>query len=322
MVPNPGGTTLGGEDDSMGDMRLDMGVQAGTDGRGEGEGVVVGGACEKVDLLFVIDNSGSMEDEQEHLVASFPGFVSTMQAQLADAESYHVAVVTSDSYRYDAVTCNPFGYGTFVVQTGGDHSSSQNCGPFAGGRFMTEADDLATRFGCAAKVGIEGSGDEKPMTALIEGLQAGASDGGCNGGFLRDDALLVVVIITDENDDFETETLVCSPERTVQPQSGSSGDPDKWFDSVVALKGGIESNVVVLSLVGPDGDDACEPLDKCAINGGVAGAEPSDRILAFTRKFTHSFVGPVCSPTYDTFFQEATNVIQTACETFTPAGPL
>src|SRR5688572_13939494 len=30
--------------------------------------------CKAVDFLFVIDNSGSMSDEQDNLTASFPGF--------------------------------------------------------------------------------------------------------------------------------------------------------------------------------------------------------------------------------------------------------
>src|SRR5690606_33961712 len=49
-------------------------------------------ACLKVDLLFVVDNSGSMKNEQDNLVASFPGFVEEIQVQLEDAESLHIGV--------------------------------------------------------------------------------------------------------------------------------------------------------------------------------------------------------------------------------------
>src|SRR5688500_8456562 len=31
--------------------------------------------CQKVDFLFVIDNSASMEDEQDALIEAFPGFM-------------------------------------------------------------------------------------------------------------------------------------------------------------------------------------------------------------------------------------------------------
>src|SRR5262245_28774988 len=44
------------------------------------------------DILFVVDNSGSMADEQENLAANFDRFIS----QIAGAGDYHIAVVTTD----------------------------------------------------------------------------------------------------------------------------------------------------------------------------------------------------------------------------------
>ena len=38
--------------------------------------------CGKVDFLFVIDNSGSMGDNQDNLIASFPGFINTIAQTL------------------------------------------------------------------------------------------------------------------------------------------------------------------------------------------------------------------------------------------------
>src|SRR5690349_21180490 len=87
--------------------------------------------CQKVDLLFVIDNSGSMVEEQAALVASFGGFVDGIQAQLSTAESYHVGVVTTDAYENNAPGCNTLG--ALVTQTGGDSASGQNCLPFSSG---------------------------------------------------------------------------------------------------------------------------------------------------------------------------------------------
>ena len=43
------------------------------------EGGVNGPGCQKADFLFIVDNSGSMQDEQNNLIASFPGFISTIQ---------------------------------------------------------------------------------------------------------------------------------------------------------------------------------------------------------------------------------------------------
>src|SRR5687767_15154056 len=47
----------------------------------------------KVDVLWVIDNSGSMEDEQADLVANFPAF---MDFFLGSGLDYHIGVTSTD----------------------------------------------------------------------------------------------------------------------------------------------------------------------------------------------------------------------------------
>ena len=284
---------------------------------GGGTGMAEGGdlnpdACKKVDLLFVIDGSGSMADEQSNLVAAFPDFINTMQTELDETEGYNVGVVRTDA---NDISCVSGRYGVLVTRNLAAESSLMDCDPYAsGGRYMNQDDNLAEKFACAALVGTGGDGDEKPMQALGAALTPPNTDAGeCNEGFLRDDALLVVVIITDEEDDHETEAEACN----MTPQDGSAGEPDQWYDTVVGVKDGIESNIVVLSLVGPTGADACPALDKC--NGGIVGAEPATRIVEFTNMFTHGFVGPVCGD-YDPFFQEAVGTIKSACDDFTPPG--
>src|SRR5690606_30732265 len=119
--------------------------------------------CVKVDLLFVIDNSGSMEDEQANLIAGFPAFVNEIQKELADAESLHIGVVSTDEYEYNDAVCADV-LGALVTQTGGEHSSNAPCGPYVSGkRFMTEMDNLPQRFACAGQVGTDGDGDERPI---------------------------------------------------------------------------------------------------------------------------------------------------------------
>ncbi|MCA9690839.1 MAG: hypothetical protein KC636_14625, partial [Myxococcales bacterium] len=70
------GTSGSGSAGSTG-VKFDIGMESTSgstsDTEGEGEG------CKKVDLLFVIDNSGSMEDEQVNLINSFPGFINQIQ---------------------------------------------------------------------------------------------------------------------------------------------------------------------------------------------------------------------------------------------------
>jgi hypothetical protein len=293
---------------TTGPDKLDVGNGSATDGDGD----VPTTACKKVDLLFVIDNSGSMADEQANLVAAFPGFINTMRQELASTEGYNVGVVRTDS---NDLSCVNGRYGVLVTRNFTANSSNATCTPYASGaRYMTQDDDLAAKFSCAALVGTGGDGDEHPAESLMAALTSPNTDPGeCNEGFLRDDALLVVVIITDEEDDHETAQDACN----MMPSPGSAGDPPDWYQAVVNVKGGIEQNVVVLSLVGPDGADACPPLDKC--NDAVDGAEPAPRLVEFTNMFTNGFVGRVCD-NYDPFFQEAIATIKSACDEFVPPG--
>ena len=86
---------------------------------------------------------------------------------------------------------------------------------------------------------------------------------------------------------------------------GSNGNPGEWFDSLVQFKGGVEENVVVLSLIGRSGSSC---------------AENANRIANFTGRFTNHSVGEICAGGYDSFFTEAIAQIDTACEEFVPPG--
>ncbi|MCR9162356.1 MAG: hypothetical protein ACE37F_31515 [Nannocystaceae bacterium] len=254
------------------------------------------GVCDAVDLLFVIDNSGSMADEQANLIASVPGFIDGITDRLGVSTDYHVGVVSTDASEFNGAGCQELG--ALVTKTGGDLSSDTECGPYIDGtHFITPRDDLEGAFSCAARLGIDGNGLERPMDAMLEALHP--SDGlmSCNEGFLRDEALLVVVLITDE-EDFED----------------SAGDPVSWYESVVAAKGGDDERVVMLSLVGHPKPNDCIPTQWT----GMMGAEVATRILQFTSIFPYGFVGDICSDDYAPFFTEATEHIDTVCSL--PAG--
>jgi hypothetical protein len=274
------------------DMADDTGMGTGsTDGVGETP-------CARVDLLFVIDNSSSMRGEQEALIASFPGFIDGIQTTLAEVFDYHVGVVTTDEYEGNSFFCQSLG--ALVTGTTGQYSSNATCGPYADGyNFMTESDNLASKFACAAKVGVDGALAEKPMAAMLRAVSPGLSAvGACNEGFIRSDALLIVVVITDEED----------TEGGNFP--GSPGGPQQWFDQLVAYKGGVESNIVVITIAGFPAPNLCT----------TDTAEHAARLLAFTDLFTYGYKGDVCTPSYSAYFNQAIGVIANACEQFTPVG--
>ncbi|PRQ04302.1 hypothetical protein ENSA5_08680 [Enhygromyxa salina] len=320
------------------------------DGDGDGDGGplldVFGGSadgnessgeegCEKVDFLFVIDNSGSMTEEQMALVTSFPGFISTISDTLM-AQDYHLMVTDTDAASVGSssvgifngdVTCEPHptccqgacnGIGGVVIQpppaecngepcenfplpTGCDveigagknkGQEGESCGIDGGLRYMLDSQqDLEGTFGCAALVGAGGDGLERPMDAMMEAISSQSDPGGCNEGFLRDDAVLVVVVISDEDD-----------------VDQSMGDPASWKQFLVDHKGGNEEAIVVLGLLA---------------DGGVMGGqcEPDDdapALRSFAESFTHGQVESVCAPDYAPFFDAAVAEIDTACDEFTP----
>jgi hypothetical protein len=69
--------------------RFDVGMPADISGGGQT-------GCSKIDFLFVVDNSGSMSEEQQALANSFPGFIESIQTTVK-AEDYHIMVIDSDS---------------------------------------------------------------------------------------------------------------------------------------------------------------------------------------------------------------------------------
>lgn len=251
--------------------------------------------CDTIDLLFVIDDSYSMADEQANLVASVPSFIAGITEVLGAGTDYRVGVVTTDDYAFNAPGCTRLG--DLVTQTGGEASSAAICGPFAEGQpFMTDADDLAASFACTAAVGVSGASDEKPMDALTVLLARQGSP--CNADFVREDAVLVIVLITDEEDDGDSDL-----------------DPGDWYDAVVAAKSGDASRVMVLSLIGLDEPNACAgPWD------GAAGAEYAPRLAEFTERFAHGVVGDVCAADYGPYFAELLGDVATECTSASPPG--
>lgn len=322
--PDSGEGTGAGSSSSDGGLILDVGND---DPTGVDPKEPVG--CEKVDFLFVIDNSGSMGDEQNNLVSNFPGFIDTIGDELDDAQDYHIMVIDSDAYLWEAcpvlcmtpplgLPCTIGGFecgvtepeecedvlGAGVVHPKGSSSSNQDCAFSSGARYMDMTEpDLHAAFACAAQVGTGSVADpEKPMEAMVQAVTPDTEADVCNEGFIRDDAILVVTFITDEDDN---------------QGDGSSGNVQGWRQALISAKNGDETAVVVLGLFG-DQDQAgaiCPPLDP----ESTAGAEPSPRLREFTESWgDRGFAGSVCAASYQEFFRDAVSIIGTTCDEFVP----
>jgi hypothetical protein len=239
-------------------------------------------SCREVDFLFVIDNSGSMEDNQLKLLDQYETFVDGFFETVERLESVHVGVVTTDEYVANSAQCRELG--GLVIETGGTSSSRATCGPYTGGtNYMTDLADLDEAFNCAARVGVDGSGKEEPIGAAISAISSPLTDSGaCNEGFVRDGALLVIVVVTDEDIDL-----------------------DPLF-SVIALadaKGGDDRDIVFVALANAPGSD-CDVDQDARTAYGLAD---------LASLFTYGFIGPICADSYADVFRDALDVATAAC---------
>ncbi|MSP59616.1 MAG: hypothetical protein EXR72_04600 [Myxococcales bacterium] len=164
----------------------------------------------KIDLLFLIDNSRSMAGMQAELRARFPQFIKTFTdlGKVGTFVDLHIGVVTSD---YGA---GPVPARGCQASPGGQLGRLQAIGAEApgscrapvgasfliydtstGGGNLPPGQSLAETFGCMASVGTNGCGSEHVLEAVYAALHNKE-----NQGFLRDDALLSVVFLTNEDD--------------------------------------------------------------------------------------------------------------------------
>jgi hypothetical protein len=192
--------------------------------------------------------------------------------------------------------------GAGVVHPLGQGSSNVDCGLAQGRRYLTRDDDLTAGFQCIAQVGIGGDGTERPMEAMMRAVSDGSrAPGSCNEGFLRDDAILVVTIVSDA-------VPATAPELSVL------GPLDTWRSALVDAKGGDASAIVVLGIAA-----ISRPGLVCEGVGQVLDAP--QRFYDFVGSWgDHGILGGACDPSYTDFFAEAVAIIDTTCDDFVPPG--
>jgi len=155
----------------------------------------------KLDLLFVIDNSGLMGEEQISLAEGFPRLVDVLGSIDGGHPDLHIGVVSSDvgAGNYDCGDGNGDA-GKFLTHG----TTDQACAGLGPEPYLVDArngpqqqknytGDLAAAFSCMATIGDEGCGYEQHLEAMRLGLMA-------NRDFVRDDAVLAVIILADEDD--------------------------------------------------------------------------------------------------------------------------
>jgi hypothetical protein len=184
-----------------------------------------------VDILFVIDNSGSMAEEQARLAKNFPTFIAALDGMGAD---YRIGVTTTDVAHpgcrsgatpengalvmrscTEAVAAGAFEFagldaafacteqcklsgGQLALQPGADGETHPWLESNFGRTNLQPGVSMADAFACYGPQGIDGCGFESPLAAMKLAIEQARGPGG--SGFMRDQALLSVVLVTDETD--------------------------------------------------------------------------------------------------------------------------
>jgi hypothetical protein len=164
----------------------------------------------KTDILFVVDNSGSMAANQKKVATDLPVFVAELQKSGGVTNSFRVGLTTTSVYvAFQNVNTIDYFY---YPQGGWLFDIPLLDGGVSTDRYLDDSNpELVPRFALAmVNVGIDGSGQETPFEAtriaLDFALAPAQPDGGpANMGFLRDGARLMVVAVSDEDDCSETD---------------------------------------------------------------------------------------------------------------------
>jgi hypothetical protein len=173
--------------------------------------------CTAVDILFIVDNSGSMQEHAAPTIAAFSTFVDEMIATVPPGTSLHVGVTRATGFfdpgnsgGWGSGACEGFSDGAWNPPDVADNGVNGQQGRLyehEGARYFEIATDL----------------DPQPLEDWFQGALTGAIDGGAphsnsetvvagaaypfhpanaayNAGFMREQGVLVLFLLSDSPD--------------------------------------------------------------------------------------------------------------------------
>ncbi|WP_414641227.1 vWA domain-containing protein [Archangium sp.] len=161
-------------------------------------------SAQKTDILFVIDNSGSMSEEQDAIARELPAFIDELRRGTGVAQDFRVGVITTSVYQHTFFN-NSYDTVLFPTQSGKLQPVPDAQNRPTAERFIDSGDpELLAKFRRLVIQGTFGSGQESPFEAVrlavTPPLTTTALEEGGNKGFLREGARLLVVVVSDEED--------------------------------------------------------------------------------------------------------------------------
>lgn len=195
-----------------------------------------------VDILWVIDNSNSMAEEQANLTANFGVLTETLTNPPDDdrdgmpdfpaVNDIRMGVVSTDlgvAPVTGVIGCDdPDGDDGIMVSTSratDPACAGRTIGPPPWLSYMAPGDPAAfsADFACIGRLGTSGCGLERQLEAALRALTDKAAAGQPNAGFIRPDSLIVVIWVTDEEDCSASDTSIYDPSPAAATRLGSYG---------------------------------------------------------------------------------------------------
>ncbi len=229
----------------------------------------------KVDILWVVDSSGSMASSQTNLANNFQQFIQDFQTKNFD---FHMAVTDTGGYldnHYNTLTRSAWRQGT--------------ASPYSGVAVMDKnTPNLSTVFAKNIKTGTTGTGDERAFSSFKKSLENNN-----NNGFLRPGAFLAVIIVSDEDDfsHYDWNAGISSYYFTENYADANMFSVQSFKDYLTTLTGSTPANAANNFTV-----HTISARDQACVNTlGNAGQKISQRYPALSSA-TGGLAASICAP--------------------------
>ena len=290
-------------------------------------------ASVSTDILFVVDDSGSMSEEQANLAANLDAFIDTLVASPvkndfrigvtnSSVEEFVVTATTGKSYPAGPSTGVPYPAGALVaIRTNASGAAIDGAlvydpvlypqtGGWGGKHILDKGSPtLAADFKVNVHQGLSGSGKEQPFRAARLALSDRLLD--ANAGFLRDGARLAIVFLTDEDDCSDSTDPRATTNNQCHDKAIKNANPpvldtvEDFASFLLGPVGGELRDVAVGAIGGFDPvtlAPSCGDAAICQDTACATAFDEADRFAALTSALGGSRmqVGSICDASFRT----------------------
>lgn len=249
----------------------------------------------QIDILWVMDNSGSMESSQQNVANNFQSFIGQFLQKNLD---FQIAVTTTDSYK--AIFTKNVETTRFRDGVGDKHS-----GVFV---ITPQTPSISEVFITNILQGIKGFGDERAFQSFREALNSPL-----NEGFHRPEAFLAVIIVSDE-DDFSNDFVKLPPHDYENPVLHPVSDYEAYLDLLTnSTPDDRRYSVSAIAVF----DDEC----KNALNVVIAGRIVARRYGELVDK-TGGVKGSLCGEFSATLGEISKSIIELSTQFYLNRAPV